>query len=89
MAPFNAAVQALNDDAEIAGKLGTPIKKDAGFQVNNYNNSNGNGSAELEFNARGPDGAVNVSGKMKLIAGTWSPDGLTVTFEDGTTKTLP
>lgn len=87
-APVNAAVESLQNDAEVAEKLGTPITKDFGFSINNLTNNNGNGSAEIEFNARGPNGAANVSGKMKLIAGTWSPDGLVVTFGDGTTKRL-
>lgn len=87
-APVDAAVQSLKDDVEIAGKLGTPITKDAGFSISNLTNNNGNGSAELEFNARGPAGAAHVAGRMKLIAGIWSPDGLVVTFDDGTTKNL-
>jgi hypothetical protein len=88
VAPINAAVASLNDDAEVSAKLGTPIKMVSGLAIKNLENNNGNGSAELEFNASGPNGSAKVSGKMKLIAGTWSPDGLVVTYDDGTTKTL-
>lgn len=87
-APINAGVEALNSDPEITDKLGSPISAGSSFELNNYQNDNSNGSAELGYNVSGPKGTARVSGKMKLIAGTWTPDGLTVTFDDGTTKTL-
>jgi len=87
-APINAAVAALNNDAEITEKLGSPIEAGSSFQLDNYTNNNGNGGAELGFNASGPKGSAKVAGKMKLIAGAWSPDGLNVMFQDGTSKTL-
>lgn len=87
-APINAGVSALNNDPEITDKLGSPIEAGSSFQLTNYQNNNGNGSAELGYDVSGPKGSANVSGKMQLNSGTWSPDGLTVTFEDGTSKTL-
>lgn len=87
-APINAAVEAMNNNPEIAAKLGTPIKSGSSKSISSYNNNNGNGGATVAFNATGPNGSAAVDGKMKLIAGTWSPDGLTVTFEDGSKTTL-
>jgi len=87
-APIEAGVAALNEDPEITEKLGSPIEAGSSIQLSNYENNNGNGGAELGYNVSGPKGSATVSGKMKLNSGTWTPDGLTVTFEDGTTKTL-
>ncbi len=87
-APVNAGIEAMSNNPEITAKLGTPIKSGSSKEISNYNNQNGNGGATVRFNASGPNGSANVSGKMKLIAGTWSPDGLTVTFDDGTETTL-
>ena len=87
-APVNAAVEALNNDPGVSAKLGSPIQAGSSKSISNYNNNNGNGGATIAFNASGPDGAASVDGKMKLTAGTWTPDGLTVTFGDGTEVTL-
>ena len=87
-APINAGVTALNNDSEITDKLGSPITAGSSFNLNNYQNDNGNGGADLSYDVSGPKGSAKVSGKMKLNSGTWTPDGLTVTFDDGTTKTL-
>lgn len=87
-APIDAGVAAMNANPEIVEKLGSPIEADMGFEVSNFKNSNGNGSANLSYNVSGPDGSASVSGDMKLVSGTWSPDGLKVTFEDGSSTTL-
>lgn len=87
-APVNAAVEALNNDPGVSAKLGSPIQAGSSKSISNYNNNNGNGGATVAFNASGPNGSASVDGKMKLTAGTWAPDGLTVTFGDGTEVTL-
>lgn len=87
-APVNAAVETLNSSPEITAKLGTPIKTGGSKSISNYTNQNGNGGATVVFNATGPNGSASVDGKMKLTAGAWSPDGLNVTFCDGTKTAL-
>ncbi len=88
-APRDAAIAAMEADPEIADRLGTPIEPGEGIALNDYQNNNGNGGADLDFNVSGPKGSAHVTGHMKLVAGTWSPDGLTITFDDGTEITLP
>lgn len=88
-APVNAAVDAMNADPAVAAKLGTPITSESSFGVNEYSNQNGVGSASVSFRAQGPNGSADVTGKMKLFNGVWSPDGLTITCEDDTEIQLP
>ncbi len=88
-APVNAAVAALNADPQITAKLGTPITAGSSLDISNYNNDNGNGSAELSFNVSGPNGSASVEGSMALTAGTWRPEQLLVRCDDGTTFQLP
>jgi hypothetical protein len=88
-APFDAATESLNADARVVEKLGSPISRGSSMSINNYNSVNGNGGATIEFNASGPKGGAQVSGRMALTAGKWRPDGLTVTCDDGTEFRLP
>lgn len=88
-APRDAAIAAMEADQEIVERLGTPLQPGNGIALNNYQNDNGNGGADLDFNVTGPKGSAHVTGHMKLVAGTWSPEGLTVKFDDGTEITLP
>jgi len=88
-APLDAATDSLNADARVVEKLGSPITRGSSMKMTNYNNNNGNGGATIEFNASGPNGGAQVSGKMALTAGKWRPDGLTVTCDDGTEFQLP
>jgi len=88
-APIDAAVKAMTEDEEIAGRLGTPLEASTTFGIDNFASENGNGHASLEFNVTGPDGSAQVSGEMKQFAGEWSPDDLTITFDDDTEVKLP
>ncbi|MEM9589658.1 MAG: cytochrome c oxidase assembly factor Coa1 family protein [Planctomycetota bacterium] len=88
-APIDEAVVALADDPRVTGRLGTPIKSGSGFGIKQYENNNGNGGASVDFNATGPEGSAHVTGRMQLIAGVWSPEDLTVRFDDGETIQLP
>ena len=86
--PMDAAVAAMEADNEIAQKLGTPIERHMGFEIDS-NSKNGNGSATMTFDAGGPKESANVSGKMKQIAGKWSPEDLRIKCSDGTEFRLP
>jgi hypothetical protein len=88
-APVDAAIAYVSADEEIANKLGTPIESTSAIGIENYQNNNGNGSAKVGFNAKGPNGTARVDGSLTLTAGTWSAKALTVKFPDGQTITLP
>ncbi len=87
--PVDAAIIAMEIDDQIAAKLGKPMERTSQFAVNNYEYDNGNGSAEVDFTVKGPEGSARVSGKMKLFADVWSPEDLTITCSDGTEFKLP
>ena len=87
--PLNAAVMAIEADDQIAAKLGKPIERTSSFGVDNYEDKDGNGNANVDFNIKGPDGSARVEGKMKLFAGVWLPEDLTITCSDGTEFKLP
>ncbi len=86
--PVVEATDALNDDSRVTDKLGSPIKYES-IGINNYQNNNGNGGADVNFPVRGPNGTAQVKGRMNLNGGTWSVGNLTVTFPDGSTIKLP
>ena len=89
-APRDAAVEAISADPELSAALGGPIvPEEGGMAVSNYQNNNGNGYADINFNVKGSKGTAHVSGRMNLTAGTWSPENLTVKMSDGTEVTLP
>ena len=88
-APVEATIAAMEADADISGKLGTPIESTSAVGVQNYQNNNNNGSADVQFNAKGPNGTASVKGSLTLTAGTWSIDNATVTCPDGDTFELP
>jgi hypothetical protein len=88
-APINAAIAYVSADEEIANTLGTPIESTSAIGIENYQNHNGNGSAKVGFNAKGPGGTARVDGSLTLTAGTWSVKKLTIKFPDGKTVSLP
>lgn len=88
-APRDAAIAAMGQDAEISGKLGTPLQAGGRFSLSNYTNNNNTGSASIGFDVVGPNGNANVDADMKLTAGTWTVNSLTVTYGDGSKATLP
>jgi hypothetical protein len=88
-APVDAAVVALNEDPEVTAKLGMPIESETGFGVNQFESNNGNGGAQVNFRVSGPNGSAQVNGRMRLTAGTWSAEDLTITCDDGTALKLP
>ncbi|MCA9185992.1 MAG: cytochrome c oxidase assembly factor Coa1 family protein [Pirellulaceae bacterium] len=87
--PRDGAIAAMEADPAISAKLGTPLTAGSTFNVTNYQNNNGNGSATLSFNVSGPNGNANVSGDMALTANVWRPADLTITCDDGTEFKLP
>ena len=87
--PLDAAVAAIEAEEEIVAKLGSPVERLSKFGVEDYENDNGNGGAEVDFNIKGPVGSARVQGKMKLQAGVWSPEDLTITCSDETEFKLP
>ncbi|MFK7818849.1 MAG: cytochrome c oxidase assembly factor Coa1 family protein [Planctomycetaceae bacterium] len=89
-APLDATVAAMTENAELAEKLGTPIEASFnGIELRNFTNNNGNGGADLTFNATGPNGSAKVDTKLTLTAGKWTIDTLTATCSDGSTVTIP
>ena len=88
-APRDAAIEAMEHDAALSEKLGTPLKAGSSFSLSNYQNNNNNGSAVIEFNVEGPNGTASVEADMKLTAGTWSVKLLTAQCSDGSTVTIP
>ncbi|MFK7735878.1 MAG: cytochrome c oxidase assembly factor Coa1 family protein [Pirellulaceae bacterium] len=87
-APLVAAAAAMEENPSIVEKLGTPINYDS-LQITNYQNNNGNGSADIDTNFSGPNGSAHVVGTMQLIAGEWSIQNMSITFGDGTEMQLP
>ena len=89
-APRDAAVEAISADPDLSTALGAPIQPaGSGMSVSNYQNNNGNGFADVDFNVEGSKGSAHVTGRMKLTAGEWSPENLTVQMSDGTEVKLP
>lgn len=87
--PADAAVAAMEADNQITAKLGKPLERTTSFAVNDYENKNGVGSANVEFEVKGSKGTATVTGEMKLFAEVWSPEDLTITCSDGTEFNLP
>ncbi len=88
-APMEAVVKELNEDQEIAAKLGSPIESGASFGITDFQNNNGNGHARVDFNVAGSIGGANVQGRVNLTANKWRSEEITVTCDDGTIFTLP
>ena len=88
-APLDKSIEVMSADAEVAQKLGTPIENTSTLAVNQYNNHNNNGDAKVDFNAKGPNGAAQVTGNLTLTAGVWSVDQLNIRFSDGSSATIP
>ena len=86
-APLEAAASAMEQDPAIADKLGTPIEHEV-IGITNYENNNGNGSAGIDTNFKGPKGSAHVKGSLILTAGEWRVQSLTVEFSDGSTASL-
>ncbi len=90
MAPFAAATESMNGNAELTEKLGSPIEYDMnGIQLNNMVNNNGEGSADIGFTAKGPNGTANVSAQLNLTGNKWSVQTLNAECSDGSTVTIP
>ena len=88
-APIEAVVKELNEDREIAAKLGSPIESGTSFGITDMENTNGNGHADVDFNVSGSISGANVKGRVNLTANKWRSEEITVTCDDGTTFTLP
>ena len=89
-APLDTAVSAMENNAEFAEKLGTPIEYELnGLEMRNITNDNGEGGAEFTFNAKGPNGSASVDANLNLSAGNWSVGTLTGECSDGTEITIP
>ena len=86
--PVVEATDALNNDSRVTDKLGSPIKYES-IGINNFQNNNGNGGADVDFPVRGPNGTARVTGRMNLNNGNWSVGNLTVELPDGTKIELP
>lgn len=88
-APMEAVVKELNEDPEIAAKLGSPIESGASFGITDFENNNGDGHARVDFNVSGSISGANVKGRVNLTANQWRSEEITVTCDDGTIFTLP
>ena len=87
-APFDATVTTLEGDERVTSVIGTPITYE-NVMITDFKNENGNGHASIDTNFIGPNGKAHVKGKMNVSAHEWSPDNLTVKFDDGTEITIP
>ncbi|MEM7454825.1 MAG: cytochrome c oxidase assembly factor Coa1 family protein [Planctomycetota bacterium] len=88
-APIDGVVEYCNNDERITDVIGSPISSGSNFNVSNYNNENGNGSADLGFEITGPKGSAQVEGVVRGVNGNWTPEDMTVTFDDGSTLKIP
>lgn len=88
-APRDAAITAMEANAELAEKLGTPLEAGSQFNLTNFTNNNNNGSASIGFDVKGPNGSANVNADMVLTAGTWTVGELTADCSDGTQVMIP
>jgi hypothetical protein len=82
--PIDRAMELAAASPELAQKIGSPMIRDSGHRINNYNVTNNNGSAEVDFNLKGPTGSAHITGKMVLTAGVWSSENLIAQLSDGT-----
>jgi hypothetical protein len=82
-APLEAATRSLEQAPEVTDVIGTPLTLDNAIDLTNYENVNGNGGADVDFNVTGPRGTAHVFGRVKLTAGNWTPENLTIELPDG------
>ena len=85
---LEAAARSLEADERVTSVIGSPINYD-NLVMTGFQNNNGKGSAGLDTDFSGPNGKVHVKGSMALEGNSWSPEDLTVRFEDGTEITIP
>ena len=88
--PVEAAVAAMNASPSITENLGAPIESSMNdLKINNLENVNGMGGADIGFDASGPKSSARVEGRMQLDNGVWTPEDLTISCHDGTEFKLP
>ncbi len=88
--PMKAATEAMNANAAMTDKLGSPIEFELNnMQLRNLQNNNGNGGADVSFDTKGPKGTARVDAKLDLKDGEWSVIELTAKCSDGTELTMP
>lgn len=88
-APMLAVVEELNADPTATEKLGQPIEMGSSMTFTDFQNNNGNGHADVEFNVYGPSGGAQVKGRVNLTANKWRSEDILVTFDDGEELRLP
>ena len=86
--PKNAAIQALENDPEVAERLGDNLTAGSNIQINDMQIDNNNGSVDIGFSVSGSKESADVEGKMVMTAGEWAAESLVVTYTDGTTKEI-
>jgi hypothetical protein len=88
-APFDAALEAINQDPALAEVLGTPISRGSEITLNNLQSTNGHGTATIEMNVKGSKDSAKVSGEMKQTDGRWSAGSLTIELPSGQKYYVP
>ena len=81
--PYKMALQQVQQDAQVVGRLGNPVTDAEWFPTGNVNEDGDRGTATLHFAVAGPTGNAQVSAQARRVAGQWGLTMLNVTFGDG------
>jgi hypothetical protein len=82
--PYGMALEAVNEDPVVVGRLGEPIEESGYMPMGSINVSNGDGVAHFVIKVAGPDGEATVTCDATKANGVWEVDYLHVLFSDGT-----
>lgn len=86
--PVEDLVAELNANAEVTGKLGSPLKQVPFSETGKYKSNISNNNAEVELVVRGPNGRATASGEMTYVGDTWKATNILLEFDDGSQMTL-
>jgi hypothetical protein len=79
--PYEYALETINQDEEIISALGSPIVKDGMIQ-GNYNNTNGNKTADMKIPVSGPKGSGTLFVEATGKDDNWTYDVIRVEIKD-------
>jgi hypothetical protein len=85
--PFRLALERIQADPEVKGRVGEPIQEGIP-SLFNYRDATDGGDAEFKYAVSGPKGSAAVHVVGEKIEDRWWFRRLDVTFEDGETISL-
>lgn len=87
--PGNDLVEELQQNDLVIEKIGEPIEQVSVFDGGKFNTNITNSNAEIELTIEGPLGRADADGSLRFRNDNWHASDVTVTFDDGSTITVP